>query len=474
MRYKFFCIFILIISLSTLFAGCDEPEHEVTADPTEPPIHVHTFCEWRVEREASCVVEGLMKRSCNECGKTEEHTVEKLDHALKVVRIVEPDCKNEGYTEQACDCGYTYKKDTVKPLGHDLEKTTLDPTCVLEGYTHYSCKRCEYGFDSDTVKPLGHDLESNTFEPDCTKQGYTHYSCAACDYEFDSDFVKPLGHVSITAKKQYATVNASGYTLYTCNDCGHSYMADYVAYSSIVSGATVENTTVLKKGIDTSKYNHKTGATSNDLLPIDWSAIKAAGVDYVILKAGSSLGEDPAFEMDYAAAKAAGLEVGAYFYAYSTTVGGTVKDAEMLLEWLDGKQFEYPIYFDIEDTTLSGFSKEHLTDMCIAFCERLQSEGYYAAIYANNEWLYRLLDTDKIKSSFDVWYARYPLDTSGEDEFMLDTEAFIWNVEAFGEQMGMWQYTESGRIDGVECKFDFSYAYKDYSGIMKKWGLNGF
>ena len=429
MRRKLLYLFILIIAVSLFAQSCDE---SVSAEHSE---HVHVFGAWSVKNEASCTEEGLMERVCEECGRTEEHTVEKLNHKLEISQKIEPDCEKQGYTEYVCECGYTYK--------------------------------------GEWTKPLGHELESERFEVSCTEQGYTHYACKRCEYEFNADFVKPLAHVNSKVDKHYATVNASGYTLYTCEDCGHSYMSDFVSYSDIVSGAAVENTEILKRGIDTSKYNHKTGATSNDLLPIDWAALKAKGVDFVILKAGSSLGKDPAFEADYLAAKAAGLEVGAYFYAYSTTVGGTVKDAEMLLEWIEGKQFEYPVYFDIEDDTLLGLSKEHLTDMCTAFCETLQRQGYYAALYVNNEWLYKILDTDRIKASFDVWYARYPLDTTAEDEFAFG-DVFEWNVEVFGEQMGMWQYTESGTIEGFYGKFDFSYAYKDYPTLIKKWELNGF
>lgn len=426
MRYKIFCLFVLI-SITCLFApACDE---------AEVSKHTHVFEDWNITAEASCTSDGKMERKCTECGYLERRKVQKLLHEMKKQKTVSPDCENAGYSVYACECGHSYEADYVAPLGHSFDKTVN--------------------------------------MPDCTKQGYTHYSCSVCNYEFDSDYVKPLAHVNSNPEKHYATVNGSGYTLYTCADCGHKYMADHIAYSDIVSGADVENTAVLKQGIDTSKYNHKTGATSEDLLPLDWESIKAAGVDFVILKAGSSLGKDAAFEEDYAGAKAAGLEVGAYFYAYSATASDTVKDAEMLLGWLDGKQFEYPIYFDLEDRSLSGISKQQLTEMCVAFGEVLQSNGYYAAIYLNNEWLYSLLDTEKIKTSFDVWYARYPLDTDGS-EFTLDCEDFAWNENKYGNQMGMWQYTKCGKIEGFECDFDFSYCYKDYFSIMTEWGLNGF
>ena len=426
MRIKIIFLVLLSFTLILCFWGCN-------ADPTE---HVHAFEAWKTVTEASCSAEGRITRSCLDCGETEDLTVQKLAH--------------------------TFKSEATAP------------TCDTQGYTHYACEVCAYEYDGDHVKPLGHDLTSEVTGPTCTAQGYTHYECKVCDYEFDGDFLAPIAHRSASAVKYYATVNQSGYTQKSCAECGAIYNEDFVLYSDVVSGAYVDNTTVLKKGIDTSKWNHKTGETSEELLPMDWTALKAAGVDFVILKAGSSLGKDPAFDTDYAAAKAAGLEIGAYFYAYSTTVGKTVEDAQMMLGWLEGKQFEYPIYFDVEDVTLENLGKEHLTDMCIAFAEVLQSRGYYAAIYANHNWINNILDTKKITSSFDVWYARYYWDASdGSSSFTFGDEIFAWK-DTWGKNTGMWQHTQCGNIEGFECDFDFDYAYKDYASLMKQWGLNGF
>ena len=135
----------------------------------------------------------------------------------------------------------------------------------------------------------------------------------------------------------------------------------------------------------------------------------------------------------------------------------------MLLTWLSGKQFEYPVYLDLEDPSLSGLGKNHLSNMCVAFLEELQKNGYYAGLYTNHTWLTTILDTAKMVSLFDLWYARYP-----------GTAAPVWNVEKYGRQLGMWQYTQSGSIDGIEGDFDFNYVYKDYPETMKKWGLNGY
>ena len=297
--------------------------------------------------------------------------------------------------------------------------------------------------------------------PTCEERGYTKYSCKDCDYEYIGSFIAASGH-SFTSERSLPTVLTPGYTTHTC-ECSFSYTDEYIFYSDILENAYCSNSEVLAKGIDVSRWNHEIGK-NDEYLPLDWSAIKAQGVDFVILKAGSTKsGIEPTFLMDYEGARAAGLEIGVYYYTYATTIEGIRADAEALLGYLEGKKFEYPIYLDLEDPSLEALGKNYLSDMCEAFIVTLQENGYYAALYSNHNWLTYILDSAKMFSLYDVWYARYPL-----------TEKPTWNEEKYGKQLGMWQYSDSGTLDGFSYPFDMNYAYKDYSEIMKKWGLNGF
>ena len=161
-------------------------------------------------------------------------------------------------------------------------------------------------------------------------------------------------------------------------------------------------------------------------------------------------------------------------------IGHSFGSGELLLTALAGKQFEYPIYFDLEeknDPQLHTLPKEHLTELCVTFIEILQEHGYYCGIYVNHDWLYNILDTDDIKSKFDVWYARYPADPAEVDpnhKIMWNATELEWNESKYGKQLGMWQYTEYGYFDAEGKRFDFNYCYKDYPEIMKKWHLNGY
>ena len=128
-----------------------------------------------------------------------------------------------------------------------------------------------------------------------------------------------------------------------------------------------------------------------------------------------------------------------------------------------GKSFEYPIYFDLEDPSLVSLGKSELTKLCETFICSMQKNGYYSALYTNNNWLKNILDTARILSLFDIWYARYPL-----------TDVPVWNEEKYGKQLSMWQYTQTGEINGIEGYFDINLCYRNYPEIIKKWGLNGF
>ncbi len=93
--------------------------------------------------------------------------------------------------------------------------------------------------------------------------------------------------------------------------------------------------------------------------------------------------KDKFFETNYKRAKGYGIGVGAYHYSYAKTTKEAISEANFCLKNIAGKQFEYPIAFDIEDKSLSGLSSGLKFEICRAFCETLENAGYYAMIYCN-------------------------------------------------------------------------------------------
>ena len=202
------------------------------------------------------------------------------------------------------------------------------------------------------------------------------------------------------------------------------------------------------KGIDISVYQQN----------IDFAKVKQSGVEFVIIRAGFGKvanQKDKSFENHYTNAKQAGLKIGCYHYTYAKNIQEAEQEAEVFLNWIKGKTFEYPIYFDIEDASLQNLSRQTLTDIVLAWCGKVQSAGYYVGIYANPDWFTNRLDLEKLKG-FDKWLAHW-------------VDVPKWD-NSFG---GLWQYGLT-RVDGYNGDIDGDYSYRDYEKTIKSLGLNGF
>lgn len=206
------------------------------------------------------------------------------------------------------------------------------------------------------------------------------------------------------------------------------------------------------KGIDVSRHQ---GA-------VDFAKVKSAGVQFVILRAGfgrETSQKDTCFESNYAKAKAAGLPVGAYWYSYANSPEDARKEAKACLEVIKGKQFEFPVWYDIEyEPDILAMTRAARTECVKAFCDTLEAAGYYSGVYCSRDFLANKLDAGSLKA-YDVWVAAYTgSSTPG-------------NVAL---PYGMWQYSSTGKVNGVSGNVDMDYAYKDYASIITKAGLNGF
>lgn len=213
------------------------------------------------------------------------------------------------------------------------------------------------------------------------------------------------------------------------------------------------------KGIDISKYQ----------AGINLSAVKNAGMDFVILRAGYtgygdgvSKAKDTSFETFYTQSKEVGLNVGAYWFTCANTYQKGVDEAKWMYEnCLKGKQFEYPIYIDVEDDTgkryyLRNAGKEATTQGVKGFCETLENLGYYVGIYASDISGFKEMMNIEQLTGYDKWVARYG------------------SKPSYVSEHGMHQYTSSGKINGYNGNLDMNEAYKDYPTIIKNGGFNGF
>ncbi len=173
---------------------------------------------------------------------------------------------------------------------------------------------------------------------------------------------------------------------------------------------------------------------------IDFDDVKAAGYNYVIIRAGYgryTSQKDKYFETNYANAKAAGLKVGVYWFSYATDADDALLEAAACLACLNGKELDMPVYYDVELEDHQNMSKSDLTDMVEAFCDEIEDNGYRAGVFSFLNLFQATLDYSTLSAKYSIWLSQW----SGS--YSLDCDA--------------WQYTDSASVSGITGDVDCSY-----------------
>lgn len=205
---------------------------------------------------------------------------------------------------------------------------------------------------------------------------------------------------------------------------------------------------IIAKGMDVSYSQGK----------INWNKVKASGmIDFAIIRAGygKELSQiDSQFENNYKGCKDNGISVGAYWYSYAKTPEDAKKEAQTCLKILSGKQFEYPVAFDIEESDI--LNNRDVNGICEAFCSEIEKGGYFAAIYS-------------FKSAFE-----YQINSTIKNKY----STFLSHVDVqetnYQGAFDIWQYSWKGVVPGITGDVDLDYSYKDFPTAIKNSGMNGF
>ena len=185
----------------------------------------------------------------------------------------------------------------------------------------------------------------------------------------------------------------------------------------------------------------------------DW-ATASQYVHFTIIRAGYGIGHiDDQYETNYANAKANGVKVGAYWYSYASSTSDAVQEAYSIINVLQGKQFEWPIYYDIEEQSI--FDAGIASDISRAFCDVLEANKYYCGIYSSTNAFDNYFDDD-VKTRYTIWLAH-------------------WDVEVptYKGEYDVWQ-TGSGSVPGIGDDVDMDRGFLDFEPIMKQYHLNGY
>lgn len=206
---------------------------------------------------------------------------------------------------------------------------------------------------------------------------------------------------------------------------------------------------VYQNGIDVSRYQGT----------IDWAKIAAAGKKFVIVRIGSSNANgvyiDPMFLQNVSGAKAAGLQVGAYYYTYAASRSAVTKELNTFLAALEGLQLEYPVFVDVEAASLQSLGKTVLTDLVLYAMQILSQSGWYPGWYSYTNYANNYLEPSRL-AAYPCWIADY--------------RGYV----GYGGSYDLWQYSGSGTANGISGQVDLDYSYKNFLPAITAANQNGY
>ena len=211
-----------------------------------------------------------------------------------------------------------------------------------------------------------------------------------------------------------------------------------ITYSE--NGAVVSH-----KGIDISRYQGN----------IDFSKVKQSGVEYAIIRcgyrrySGGTINDDSSFDTYMRDALSNDIKVGAYFFSQALTKDEAVEEADYVISKLKPYNVTCPVAIDVEEVNAGSsrqntLTNEALTDTVIAFCDRIKEAGYTPMIYANSRYFAGKLDMSRLED-YEKWYAFYA------------------DVPYMPYEFSMWQYTNTGSVDGISGNVDLNISFKSWN-----------
>ena len=188
----------------------------------------------------------------------------------------------------------------------------------------------------------------------------------------------------------------------------------------------------------------------------DWTKVSNAGIKAAMLRIHERHGQDSSFEHNYKGCKSNGILIGGYKYSYALTPAQAVDEAEAVIEVLNGRGLDFPVFYDLEWSQQRSLGKQAIENIAVSFLTRIKKAGYKVGIYCNYEW-YKNCLSDALKQ-YDCWIANYPkkeLD-NGTLQERLRVPAGVG-----------WQYSERGKVSGINGNVDMDVFYTDYRTEQK-------
>lgn len=285
---------------------------------------------------------------------------------------------------------------------------------------------------------------------------------------YKADGTKGFEYIAAPNAKSF-DVNSVDYSLPFSRLAAGSY-----TYKITASDTESSNVVLLNKSFTVGSSSVPTGNLTKvnwDVIDISywnrdsissWSKI-ASDIDAIILRLGfaytasKKMEEDDSFADYYAAAKKYNIPVGVYYFGAATTAREASREADFVISLLKkyNCKLEMPVYYDLETEDQVDLTQAECTEVARTFCDKLKAAGYFVGIYCNKYFARDELYASRL-SDYHFWIAEYNSSCT------------------YNGAYGMWQYTETGRVSGIDRVCDKNYCYYDYPSYIKANGLNGF
>lgn len=198
----------------------------------------------------------------------------------------------------------------------------------------------------------------------------------------------------------------------------------------------VDSEFTVRRGVDLSVFQKN----------VDWAKAAESGVEFAVIRLGfrgygkGVLQPDDLFDSHLEGAHASGIDAGVYFFSQALTAEEGREEAQYVLERLNGRKLELPVYFDwepvsAEDSRTNGYDYTNLTDSAVAFCQTIEDAGYQAGVYINRQQGYYHYDLSRL-ADYSLWVADYN------------------SYPDFYYRFDMWQYSPGGQVEGFDIQVD--------------------
>lgn len=193
---------------------------------------------------------------------------------------------------------------------------------------------------------------------------------------------------------------------------------------------------------------------------IDWERVSEDGIDFAMIRLGrrgyteGNIYLDNYYYENVSGIQSEGMPFGVYFFSQAITEDEAIEEANFVIKHLSGSGISYPVVFDHEpvesaDGRANNLSKNELTHITKAFCQKIEDAGYTPMIYGNAFDMERLNLNDL--KGIDVWYAEYESSQpTGQFDF------------------AMWQYSSTANVSGINTQADLSILFKPLDSVRSQ------